>query len=266
MPAPSHSGLGADPRSLPGFSRLRGRDRTSRLFHDRSAKIERSALLVTRPFARPRANGRLSGQALTDAVRATLWGLFVAGLVIAGICAGSRGLKDFDTALVSYAGASVFAAFGIGYRYAMWLRRPPTRLYWRRGWQLFVSPRRLPGNLLRLGGLVWRNIFVQTFVGRRSFLRWAGHMLIFWGVLLAAAITFPLSFGWIRFETPLDSQETYIVHVFGLRVFEFPLETLTAELIFNALVIASVLVLGGVFLALWRRARPGRTRGRTVRR
>ena len=31
--------------------------------------------------------------------------------------------------------------FGITYRYAMWLQRPPTRMYWRRGWQAFFSPR-----------------------------------------------------------------------------------------------------------------------------
>ena len=66
-------------------------------------------------------------------------------LLIAGIVVGSRGLKDFDPALVSYAGASVFAAFGLGYRYSMWLRRPPTRLYWYRGWQLFLQPKQLPG-------------------------------------------------------------------------------------------------------------------------
>ena len=50
-------------------------------------------------------------------------------MLCAGIYAGSRGLKDFDTALVPYAAASVFTAFGLGYRYAMWLTRPPTWLY-----------------------------------------------------------------------------------------------------------------------------------------
>ncbi|HLU46860.1 MAG TPA: MFS transporter [Planctomycetota bacterium] len=190
-----------------------------------------------------------------EATRATLWGLLVAGLVVAGIYFGSRGLKDFDTALVSYAGASVFAAFGVGYRYAMWLRRPPTRLYWRRGWQLFLSPRRLPGNLLRLVPLLWHNIIAQTFIRRRSHLRWSAHMFLFWGVVLAAAITFPLSFGWIHFETPPDSQQRYLAFVFGLQITSYRLGTITAEIIFNGLVFASVLVLIGVFLALWRRAR-----------
>jgi hypothetical protein len=71
--------------------------------------------------------------------RATLWGALVAGLVFIGIQLGSRGLEDFDTALVPYAGATVFAAFGLAYRYVMWLQRPPTRLYWFRGWQIIIE-------------------------------------------------------------------------------------------------------------------------------
>src|SRR6266571_4318371 len=84
--------------------------------------------------------------ARADVVRATGWGLFTASLVLAGIYFGSRRLRDFDAALVPYAGASVFSAFGLGYRYSMWLRRPPTRLYWFRGWQLFFHPKPLPRN------------------------------------------------------------------------------------------------------------------------
>jgi hypothetical protein len=197
------------------------------------------------------------GGSYSDVRRASLWGLLVATLVLAGIYFGSRGLKDFDTALVSYAGASVFAAFGLGYRHAMWLQRPPTRLYWRRGWRLFFRPQRLPRNLLRLAGLLWDNLLAQRFIERRSPRRWAAHACIFWGCLLAAAVTFPLSFGWFRFETAGQSQQIYVMYLFGVRVMDFPLGGLTAELIFNVLVISSVLVLTGVSLALWRRARDG---------
>src|SRR5437762_13565618 len=86
-----------------------------------------------------------------DVARATSAGLLAAALVLAGIFLGSRRLKDFDTALVSYAGASVLAAFGLGYRYAMWIRRPPTRLYFYRGWQLFLAPARLRSEERRVG-------------------------------------------------------------------------------------------------------------------
>src|SRR5438874_11964891 len=110
-----------------------------------------------------------------EVLSSLLWGFVAAGVLIAGIVLGSRGFKDFDPALVSYAGASVFSAFGIGYRYSMWLRRPPTRLYWRRGWQLFFAPSQLPGNLVRLVGLFWDNFVAQKFIERRSHLRWAAH-------------------------------------------------------------------------------------------
>src|SRR3954449_9276019 len=99
-----------------------------------------------------------------DRLASTGWGLAAAALLIVGIVVGSRGFKDFDPALVSYAGASVFAAFGIGYRYRMWLRRPPTRLYWIRGWQFFLAPKQLPGNILPLVRLFWGNFVVQRFI------------------------------------------------------------------------------------------------------
>src|SRR6185437_10494767 len=191
---------------------------------------------------------------LGDGARASLTGGLVATVLVAGIYVGSRGLRDFDTALVPYASASVFASFGLGYRYAMWLSRPPTRRYWRRGWQLFASPRRLPGNLVRVARLVWENLLAQRFIERRSPLRWATHACIFWGCLLAAAVTFPLSFGWIRFETPPDSQAAYDAFVFGVRVFRFPLDSALAPLVFNVLDIAAMLVIAGVCLALLRRA------------
>lgn len=194
----------------------------------------------------------------SDTVHAILWGLAVAALVVAGIYAGSRGLRDFDPALVSYAGASVFAAFGLAYRYAMWLRRPPTRLYWRRGWQIFWARGRRRAHLRLLGRLLWDTIVLQRFIERRSRLRWAAHWTIAWGCLLAAAVTFPLSFGWVRFETPRDSQAVYDAYVAGLRVFRFRLDGPLAPVVFNILVVSAALVIVGVVLALWRR---GRDRG-----
>lgn len=192
-----------------------------------------------------------------DAVVSTLWGLAAAALLLLGIFLGSRQFKDFDPALVSYAGATVFAIFGLGYRYSMWLRRPPTRLYWFRGWQLFWSPNRLLGNLVHLVRLFWDNFVRQTFIDRRSHTRWAAHWLIAWGCILAAAVTFPLSFGWVRFETPRGSQEVYDAYAFGIHLSSFRLDSWLAPLTFNILVISAAMVTAGVILALWRRAFDG---------
>jgi hypothetical protein len=193
----------------------------------------------------------------SDVVRAGMWGLITSGLVLAGIYAGSRGLRDFDVALVPYAGASVLSAFGLGYRYSMWLTKPPTRLYWRRGWRLFFAPSHLVSNVIHLLRLFALDILAQRFIEKRSPLRWAAHWCIFWGCLLAAAVTFPLSFGWVHFETGA-SQHVYDAFVFGIRVFAFDLAGPAAPLVFNVLDISAVLVIVGVFLALWRR---GQDRG-----
>jgi hypothetical protein len=196
-----------------------------------------------------------TGQPRSEVLRATAWGGLAAALVVAGTVLGSRGLKDFDTALVPYAGATVFAAFGVGYRYSMWLQRPPTRLYWFRGWQIFLQPSRLPANLVFFVRRLFANFALQSFIARRGAARWAAHWLIFWGCVLAALVTFPLSFGWIRFETIPHSQETYQAFVFGIPVFRFPLGSPLAPLVFNILDIAALLVLAGIGFAMWRRAR-----------
>ncbi|HKU37429.1 MAG TPA: hypothetical protein VJR89_04760 [Polyangiales bacterium] len=188
-------------------------------------------------------------------MRATIAGL-VATLILGGaIVLGSRNLTHFDAALVGYTFATLFAAFGITYRYAMWLQRPPTRMYWRRGWQAFLEPRSVPRNL---GGLVKR-AFVEfaanRFIFRRGALRGAAHWLIMWGCLLAAAITFPLVWGWIHFETAAGDLEHYRVFVFGLPAGAFPIDSLIAFVIFHGLVWSALLVIAGVMLAFRRRMR-----------
>ena len=50
---------------------------------------------------------------------------------------GSRNLQNFDPALVIYTFAIIFATWGVIYHYSVWIRKPPTYVYWQRGWQLF---------------------------------------------------------------------------------------------------------------------------------
>lgn len=51
------------------------------------------------------------------------------------IYVGSRGLRDFDSALIGYAVASLFALAAAVYRYTLWISRPPTWRYFKAGWQ-----------------------------------------------------------------------------------------------------------------------------------
>jgi hypothetical protein len=103
--------------------------------------------------------------------------------------------------------------------------------------------------------LAWNNLVAQTFIEKRSHLRWVSHLLIAWGCILAAAVTFPLSFGWIRFESDPSAPLVYVAFVFGLPLFSFASDGPLAPLVFNVLDIAAAMVLAGIGLALWRRAR-----------
>jgi hypothetical protein len=185
-------------------------------------------------------------------LRAAFWGLFVATGLGVLVVIGSRNLQHFDAALVGYTFATLFAAFGISYRYAMWLQRPPTRMYWRRGWQVFLGSRFFSnlGELLRRALIEFAG---NRFIFRRGVLRGAAHWLIMWGCIVAAAITFPLAWGWVHFETPPGRFDTYRTYVFGIPAGEFPIDSLFAFLVFHGLVWASFLVLAGVMLAFRRR-------------
>ena len=184
---------------------------------------------------------------------AAAWGLLAMLLVAAAVVVGSRNLQNFDAALVGYTFATLFAVFGIAYRYSMWLDRPPTRMYWRRGWQVFFSRRYLGTNVRELGRRAFLEFGANRFIFRRHRLRGLAHWLIMWGCLLAAVITFPLVWGWIHFQTVPGDLHTYRTYVFGLPVQDFAVESVFAFMIFHGLVWSSFLVIGGVMLAFRRR-------------
>jgi len=188
-----------------------------------------------------------------ERVRAGAWATLVMAGLAAAIVVGSRNLEHFDAALVGYTFATLFAAFGITYRYAMWLHRPPTRMYWRRGWQAFFSRRSLGKNTLSLGRRAVVEFAANAYIFKRGQLRGLAHWLIMWGCVLAAAITFPLVWGWVHFETVPGDLHTYRTFVFGVPVQDFPVESALAFVIFHGLVWASFLVIAGVMLAFRRR-------------
>jgi NNP family nitrate/nitrite transporter-like MFS transporter len=188
-----------------------------------------------------------------ERVRAGAWATLVTAGLAAAIVVGSRNLEHFDAALVGYTFATLFAAFGISYRYAMWLRRPPTRMYWRRGWQAFFSRRTLGHNTLSLGRRALVQFAANAYIFKRGRLRGLAHWLIMWGCVLAGAITFPLVWGWIHFETVPGDLHTYRTFVFGIATQDFPVDSFVAFVIFHGLVWSSFLVIAGVMLAFRRR-------------
>ena len=187
-----------------------------------------------------------------DRLRAGAWATLWTALLIAAIVVGSRNLQNFDPALVIYTFAVVFATWGVIYHYNVWLEKPPTRIYWQRGWELFRK-RGVLRSLGRIIALVGTHLAAQRFIAHRSRLRWWMHQLLFWGCLLAVAITFPLVFGWIYFRTLPSDQMTYVTYLFGFPAFTFRLHTILALLLFHGLDISAFLVLAGISLSLWRR-------------
>ncbi|HET7706047.1 MAG TPA: MFS transporter [Thermoanaerobaculia bacterium] len=183
------------------------------------------------------------------------WGLLFTAILAALIVGGSRNLQHFDAALVGYTFAVLFATFAITYRYSMWLQRPPTRRYWRRGWQVFFSPKYIVSNIVNWFRRVTADFAMNRFIFKRSASRGLAHALIMWGCILAFAITFPLVFGWIHFETVPGDVESYTTFVFGFPTQSFEIHSLIAFLVFHGLVWSSFLVIAGVMLAMRRRMR-----------
>lgn len=187
-----------------------------------------------------------------DRLRAGSWATLWTAFLVAAIFVGSRNLQNFDPALVIYTFAVVFAAWGVIYHYNVWIEKPPTNVYWNRGWELFRREGVFRG-IVRVASLAVTHLGAQTFIARRSRLRWWMHQCLFWGCLLAVAITFPLVFGWINFRSAPGDQLSYVTYVFGFPAGSFRLHTAVAWTLFHGLDISAVLVLAGIALSLWRR-------------
>jgi len=201
-------------------------------------------------------------------------GLAAALAVMAGIWLGSCKLKHFDPAPVWYAIGSVLAAFAVGYRFTVWARSPPSRMYLRRGLQLLVRrgfklqvPRFKPDTTvisrfsvstgpspaLTIGHSLVSDFIAQNLIRRRSLYRWIMHLCLSGGCTLAFAITFPLVFGWVHFESFANDAAMYRVNLFGFNVDSFSVRSAKALVLFSALNISAVLVLLGLAMAAIRR-------------
>src|SRR5262245_66223488 len=122
--------------------------------------------------------------------RSVLLALAASSILPLLIIVGSRNLEHYDAALFGYTVASVVAFGAVVFRYAIWLQRPATRVYWRRGWQLFRDRKNLIGNTSSAAKTVIGGLAAQKFIFRRGFSRWLMHQLIMWGCIISALITF----------------------------------------------------------------------------
>ena len=193
--------------------------------------------------------------AVRQVMKPAAWGIGVTLFLSVLIVAGSRNLSHFDAALVGYTFSVLFATFGLTYRYAMWLQRPPTAVYWRRGWHAFFRRGWRLRNVGTWFTRVGSDVLANRYIFARNRLRGLAHLLIMWGCLLAVAITFPLVFGWLHFRPVPGDLSLYEAVAFGFPVFQFPHESTLAFVLFHGLVWSSFLVMAGVMLAVRRRIR-----------
>ncbi|CAM3424168.1 MFS transporter [Flavobacterium chungbukense] len=189
--------------------------------------------------------------------KALLVATLVSVLTIVLVFYGSRKLQNFDAALVTYLFGTVFAFFGIVYRYTVWLQRPPTWMYFKRSLK-FLFTGKVLSHLWFLGKETAQNIVVQKFIYPRSKWRWFAHFCIALGCLSAFAITIPLTFGWIHFTLAPNSISIYEAHFFGFKMMDFKINSFLAFLIFHALNWSSWLVIiGSVYYLRRRLTNPG---------
>ena len=118
--------------------------------------------------------------------RAIAWALGVTLGLGALVWSDSRRLAHFDAALAAYTAAVLFATFGLTYRYAMWLQRPPTAMPWRRGWQAFM---RRGHNAVDWARHVASDFVANRFILSRGWLRGVTHLLTMWGCLITVVIS-----------------------------------------------------------------------------
>jgi hypothetical protein len=182
-------------------------------------------------------------------------GVVAVVVLLVGVYLGSGALRWFDAALAPYLLGTLLAVFATVYRYVVWLRRPPTARLNQRGWEALKARGKLGSNLVVLGGLLVSNLALQKFISNRSRARWIAHQLLFWGCILAALVTFPLTFGWFHFESADPTGRTYVAYLGPIATISFDSRSLLGWMIFHALNVAAVLVIAGVTIFLIRRFR-----------
>ncbi len=205
------------------------------------AKDRTSATRIRQP--QHKRVGRLRVRSIAAGVVAVL-------VLVLLIALGSRGFHWFDATLIGYAVGTVFATAAVTYKYTFWLSRPPTGRYWWRSWQLFLSY----ANFRRYSALIPAaigDLFAQTFIRRRGLYRWITHQCIFWGVILSCLITFPLTFGWLRFTQTTSG--LYRIWFFGFPLFPFPVDSVFGFVVIHALDFTAALLFIGLVLAFHRR-------------
>ncbi|GAA0324702.1 hypothetical protein GCM10008967_14100 [Bacillus carboniphilus] len=167
----------------------------------------------------------------------SLFGLFILSLI------GTRMFTHIDLNLYGYMVGTLVFLGGFFYRFISWGERPPTKIILKKGIKLLFRKSTPKTSVEHLG--------TYRFIWNRGFYRWAQHMFIGWGCILAILVTFPLVFGWMYFT--MDENGMYTVVAMGMDLIQIKADGIIAWFSYNALNISAVMVITGVCMALYRR-------------
>ncbi len=156
---------------------------------------------------------------------------------------GSRFFTHMDFALYGYMVGTVVFIGGFLYRFSAWADRPPTNIILKKGLRLLLR-KSTPQTAVD-------HLATYRFIWNRGWYRWTQHILLGWGCILSALVTFPLVFGWMYFT--MGDNGTYTVVGMGIDLLQVKADGWIAFLFYNALNITAFMVIAGVCMALYRR-------------
>lgn len=160
-------------------------------------------------------------------------------------------ILHIDLAILGYKVACILCAVGLLYRLSVWFRCPPNRTLWDRSAHAWPSTS-LRGWFTTLVRSVVTRLVFQTYIIRRGWLRWLTHFSIVWGVAIAGGGSL-LARTWGITSCSSVNQQTYRALFFDVPLFDFRANSVLAFLVLNAINLGSLLLLGGLVLALWQR-------------
>ncbi|RAK17003.1 nitrate reductase gamma subunit [Anoxybacillus vitaminiphilus] len=183
--------------------------------------------------------------------KTSMYAFFVTLVLFFTVWIGTGKFQHIDMALLGYLLSSFIFAIGLTVRMCSWLLRPATYQVVKRSLKNLKDKKRVKRNIISILKTAFENIFLQKFIFKRGIYRGVQHFLIAWGCIGSFAITFGLTFGWMRFD--LVDSDTYQIVVMDLPTITMKAHGIFAEMIYNGLNITAVMVLVGVCMALARR-------------
>jgi hypothetical protein len=168
--------------------------------------------------------------------------LSVCGLAILSFI-GTRMFTHIDLNLYGYMVGTIVFLGGFFYRFIAWGERPPTKIFIKKGLKLLFrksTPKTTTEHLI-----------TYRFIWNRGIYRWTQHILMGWGCVLAAFVTFPLVFGWMYFT--MEENGYYTVVGMGIDIMTIKADGALGYLFYNALNISAVMVITGVSMIIYRR-------------